>query len=105
MSSSVQWSFGYGLSYTQFKYSNLRVLPKEGDPGFVSVTADVQNTGGREGDEVSQLHVTELTSSVVTPVVEDTAPWDPTFGQVNSDGAANGSGNARWIDISGKSQF
>lgn len=65
-----QWSFGYGLSYTHFKYSNLRILPKNGDPGFVAVTADVQNTGGRDSDEVSQLYVTEMTSSVVTPVVE-----------------------------------
>jgi beta-glucosidase len=65
-----QWSFGYGLSYTQFTYSNLRILPKDGDPGFVTVMVDVQNTGGRDGDEVSQLYVTELTSPVVTPVVE-----------------------------------
>jgi beta-glucosidase len=65
-----QWSFGYGLSYTKFRYSNLHILTKDGDPGFVTVTADVQNTGDREGDEVSQLYVTEMTSSVVTPVVE-----------------------------------
>ena len=65
-----QWSFGYGLSYTHFKYSKLQILPREGDPGFVTVTADVQNTGDRDGDEVSELYVTEMTSSVVTPVVE-----------------------------------
>ncbi len=35
----------------------------------------------------------------------DTAPWDPQFGQINGDGASNGSGNARWIDISGKIRF
>jgi beta-glucosidase len=70
MSFTPQWGFGYGLSYTHFKYSNLRILPKEGDPGFVTVTADVQNAGSRDGDEVSQLYVTEMTSSVVTPVVE-----------------------------------
>src|SRR6202035_2313781 len=45
-------------------------LPREGDPGYVTVRADVQNTGARDGDEVSQLYVTEMTSSVVTPVVE-----------------------------------
>ena len=65
-----QWSFGYGLSSTHFKYFNLRILPEDGDPGFVTVTADVQNAGSRDGDEVSQLYVTEMTSSVVTPVVE-----------------------------------
>jgi beta-glucosidase len=65
-----QWSFGYGLSFTNFKYSNLRIVPKDGDPGFVTVTAEVQNAGSRDGDEVSQLYVTEMTSSVVTPVVE-----------------------------------
>jgi beta-glucosidase len=65
-----QWGFGYGLSFTHFKYSNLRILPKDGDPGFVTVTADVQNSGDRDGDEVSQLYVTEMTSPVVTPVVE-----------------------------------
>ena len=35
----------------------------------------------------------------------DTAPYDPQFGQINGDGAANGSGNSRWIDISGKLRF
>jgi Glycosyl hydrolase family 3 C-terminal domain/Glycosyl hydrolase family 3 N terminal domain/Fibronectin type III-like domain len=65
-----QWSFGYGLSYTRFKYSNLRILPKDGDPGFVTVIAEVQNEGDRDGDEVSQLYVTEMSSPVVTPVVE-----------------------------------
>jgi beta-glucosidase len=65
-----QWSFGYGQSYTHFKYFKLRILAREGDPGFVTVTADVQNTGNRDGDEVSQLYVTEMTSPVETPVVE-----------------------------------
>lgn len=65
-----QWRFGYGLSYTQFRYSNLRIETKDGDPGFVTVSADVQNTGKRDGDEVSQLYLTEMTSSVVTPIVE-----------------------------------
>ena len=70
MSFDPQWRFGYGLSYTQFRYSNLRITPKDDDPGFVTVTADVENTGSRDGDEVSQLYVTDLIASVVTPVVE-----------------------------------
>lgn len=65
-----QWRFGYGLSYTHFRYSNLRIAPKQGDPGFVTVTADVQNTGSRDGNEISQLYVTQMISSVATPVVE-----------------------------------
>jgi beta-glucosidase len=65
-----QWRFGYGLSYTQFRYSNLQISPQSSDPGSVTITADVQNTGARDGDEVSQLYVTEMTSSVVTPIVK-----------------------------------
>jgi len=70
MPGTPQWRFGYGLSYTQFQYSNLRVVSKDGDPGFVTVSADVQNVGQRDGDEVGQLYVTDVVSSVMTPVVE-----------------------------------
>jgi beta-glucosidase len=45
-----QWPFGHGLSYTTFKYGNLRVTPER-------VTLDVENTGKREGDEVVQLYL------------------------------------------------
>jgi len=52
------YPFGYGLSYTSFKYSNLRtsssVLAKDGS---VTVSVDVTNTGGVAGDEVVQLYV------------------------------------------------
>ena len=65
-----QWRFGFGLSYTHYRYSNLRIAPKQGDPGFVTVSADVENTGRRDGDEVSQLYVTQMISSVATPVIE-----------------------------------
>ena len=61
--------FGYGLSYTT-GYSNLRIKPKDGDPGFVSVTADVRNIGDRDGDEVTQLYITDEIASVSTPVIE-----------------------------------
>jgi beta-glucosidase len=70
LSFAPRWRFGYGLSYATFQYSNLRITPKDGDPGFVTVTADVRNTGSRDGDEVSQLYVTQMISSVVTPVIE-----------------------------------
>jgi beta-glucosidase len=67
---SPQYRFGYGLSYTKFQYSNLRINPKDGDPGFVSVSADVQNIGERDGDEVVQLYITDQVASVSTPVIE-----------------------------------
>lgn len=70
MSFSPQWRFGYGLSYTQFRYSNLRIQPKNGDQGFVTVSADVENIGKRDGDEVSQLYITDTVSSVLTPMIE-----------------------------------
>jgi beta-glucosidase len=65
-----QYRFGYGLSYTKFQYSNLRIKPKDGDPGFVSVSADVRNIGDRDGDEVAQLYITDEIASVSTPVIE-----------------------------------
>ena len=61
------YSFGYGLSYTTFKYSNLKIFPlvqtKEGN---INVTFDVTNTGKREGDEVVQMYYRDLVSSVTT---------------------------------------
>jgi beta-glucosidase len=50
------FSFGHGLSYTTFKFENLRVEPGLIAPGGTAkVTVDVANTGDREGDEVPQL--------------------------------------------------
>ena len=70
LSFAPQWRFGYGLRYSHFLYSNLRIAPTQVDPGFVTVPADVENTGSRDGDEVSQLYVTQMISSVATPVIE-----------------------------------
>jgi hypothetical protein len=64
------YRFGHGLSYTTFKYSNLKTTPKRDDPGFVSVSVDVENTGDRDGDEVAQLYITDMLTSVITPVME-----------------------------------
>ena len=60
------YPFGYGLSYTTFEYSNLQV-GTEGD-GFVEVKVDLTNTGERAGEEVAQLYVSDVYSSVTTPV-------------------------------------
>jgi beta-glucosidase len=64
------YRFGHGLSYTTFKYSNLQAAHKNPGDGFVTVSADVENTGNRDGDEVTQLYVTDMLTSVVTPVIE-----------------------------------
>ena len=54
----VLYPFGYGLSYTRFEYRKLRVSRQQAAAGdTVTVTVDVTNTGGREGDEVVQLYL------------------------------------------------
>lgn len=64
-----QYSFGYGLSYTTFSYNNLLVTPSSAYAGkFITVSFDVQNTGSLTGDEVVQLYLTDVNSSVEMPV-------------------------------------
>ncbi len=74
----VPWTplfpFGYGLSYTQFKITNLQlsaksVLPLRGND-TLAVTVDVENTGKRTGDEVVQLYIRDVTASMTRPVKE-----------------------------------
>ena len=62
------YSFGYGLSYTEFHYSDLKVEQKE--DGTVEASATVTNIGDVEGDEVVQLYVTDMYASVKTRVME-----------------------------------
>jgi beta-glucosidase len=62
------YSFGYGLSYTTFDYSNLKIEQQEN--GNINVQVTVKNTGTREGDEVVQLYITDLYASVKTRVME-----------------------------------
>ncbi len=62
------FAFGFGLSYTTFRYDHLAVLaPPPGSQGDIQVTVDVTNTGERDGDEVAQLYEREDVSSVETP--------------------------------------
>jgi beta-glucosidase len=71
MSADPLYEFGFGLSYTSFEYSNLRISPEEVNPaGEVKVSLDVKNTGSRSGEEVVQLYVNDVVSSVSTPVRE-----------------------------------
>ncbi|HVF67055.1 MAG TPA: glycoside hydrolase family 3 N-terminal domain-containing protein [Pyrinomonadaceae bacterium] len=63
--------FGFGLSYTTFEYSNLKVAPARiGPGGRAQVTVTVTNTGRRAGEEVVQLYVRDVVSSVTRPVRE-----------------------------------
>lgn len=63
------YPFGFGLSYTQFDYSNLHISPSEMSPGGnTEVKVDVRNTGDREGKETVQLYVHERFAPVSTPV-------------------------------------
>lgn len=63
--------FGFGLSYTAFEYGNLEIhTPELPADGVLRVSADVQNTGSREGDEVVQLYVRDRFASRVRPVRE-----------------------------------
>ncbi len=63
--------FGYGLSYTTFAYSNLRVNPASArNDDAVAVTFDVRNTGSRAGAEVAELYVGDAHAAVPRPVKE-----------------------------------
>ena len=60
------YPFGFGLSYTSFQYSNLVISPEvQAARGDVTVSVDIKNTGSRRGDEVVQLYVRDLLSSVI----------------------------------------
>ncbi len=66
---SPLFDFGHGLSYTRFRYSNLRVRPtKVTSAGRVEVKVDVANTGRVAGKEVVQLYINDLVSTTTTPV-------------------------------------
>lgn len=63
------YPFGYGLSYTTFAYSNLRLSAERIAAGdSLTVTVDVRNSGDRAGDEVVQLYVRDSVASVAEPV-------------------------------------
>jgi len=63
--------FGYGLSYTTFKISNLQLsAARIGANGKLTVSVEVENTGKRAGDEVVQLYIRDLVASMSRPVKE-----------------------------------
>jgi len=60
--------FGHGLSYTDFKYSNLRIAPQQvGEEAEVSISCTVANIGKRGGDEVVQLYLRDVVASLTRP--------------------------------------
>jgi beta-glucosidase len=68
--STLLFPFGLGLSYTRFEYSDLQVSPARilaGGKARISVV--VKNTGDREGDEVAELYIRDVVSSVTTPTM------------------------------------
>jgi len=65
------YPFGYGLSYTTFRYSNLRLNSTTlKSNGQVQISFDLTNTGKRFGEEVVQLYVKYLDSKVSRPLKE-----------------------------------
>lgn len=67
---SALFPFGYGLSYTTFRFDNVRVSPTKMNPGdTATVSVDVTNTGNREGDEVAELYIHQRLSTVTQPVM------------------------------------
>ncbi|QUL53208.1 glycoside hydrolase family 3 C-terminal domain-containing protein [Paenibacillus tritici] len=65
------YPFGFGLSYTEFSYSGLKVEPAEIQAdGTAEVTVEVENTGTRSGAEVVQLYISDRVSKVTRPAKE-----------------------------------
>ena len=63
---SLQWPFGYGLSYTTYEYSNLKVDKQTFTADdILTVTVDVKNTGSRAGKEAVLLYSSDLIASIV----------------------------------------
>ncbi len=66
-----QFPFGFGLSYTQFRISNVALSATQiRASGSIHVTAEVENTGKRAGDEVVQVYIRDVAASIARPVKE-----------------------------------
>jgi beta-glucosidase len=65
------YPFGYGLSYTTFRYKAMAAtLPATNAKGELTVVVNIQNTGSRAGEEVVQLYVSHMQSKVARPIKE-----------------------------------
>lgn len=68
---SPQYPFGYGLSYSKFEYSNLKLSSNSLNPnGIITVSISVKNNSAVDGKEVVQLYIRDLFGSVTRPVKE-----------------------------------
>lgn len=66
-----QFCFGHGLSYTTFKFSNLKIKPQgRGEGRTFEIACDITNVGKREGSEIAQLYVGDVKSSLPRPIHE-----------------------------------
>ena len=62
------YPFGYGLSYTNFEYTGLKI--DDADPAKIKVSVSIKNTGKVAGEEVAQLYISDKVATVVRPVKE-----------------------------------
>ena len=62
------YPFGYGLSYTNFEYTGLKI--DDADPAKIKLSVTIKNTGKVAGEEVAQLYISDKVASVVRPVKE-----------------------------------
>ena len=70
-SKELLYPFGFGLNYTTFEYADLKIAtPQIGPNGSTEVGITVKNTGTRAGDEIVQLYIRDVVSSVTRPVLE-----------------------------------
>jgi len=66
---AIQYAFGFGLSYTTFEYSNLKLSSdKLSKNGSLKISVDVTNSGDRDGKEVVQLYTSDLFASITPDV-------------------------------------
>ena len=69
MKKEPEFTFGFGLSYTKYDYSNIRLsADKMSLSETIEVMVDVRNTGGMAGEEVVQLYITDMKASASTPL-------------------------------------
>ena len=64
------YPFGYGLSYTKFKYSNLQIPANISSEKDFEISVDITNTGDRDGDEVAELYLKDEKASTPRPIVQ-----------------------------------
>src|SRR5690606_2003 len=71
VSNEPRYPFGYGLSYTSFQYSDIKLSKTSFKPGErITASVTVTNTGSRDGKEVVQLYIRDLVGSITRPVKE-----------------------------------